>query len=34
MISDYSDTAIGLIDVFDFDAKNRRAGIGILIYNE
>lgn len=23
--------AIGLIDVFDFDIKNRRAGIGILI---
>ena len=25
---------IGLIDVFDFDIKNRRAGIGILIQNE
>ena len=23
--------AIGLIDVFDFDVKNKRAGIGILI---
>lgn len=23
--------AIGLIDLFDFDAKNRRAGIGIII---
>ncbi|WP_179345319.1 GNAT family N-acetyltransferase [Winogradskyella ursingii] len=26
--------AIGLIDVFDFDAKNKRAGIGILIKTE
>ncbi len=26
--------AIGLIDLFDFDAKNRRAGIGIIIQNE
>ncbi|GAA4241305.1 GNAT family N-acetyltransferase [Winogradskyella psychrotolerans] len=25
---------IGLIDVFDFDIKNKRAGIGILIQNE
>ncbi len=25
--------AIGLIDLFDFDPKNRRAGIGILIQN-
>jgi len=33
MISDYNDIAIGIIDLFDFDAKNRRAGIGILIYN-
>ncbi|WP_055436485.1 GNAT family N-acetyltransferase [Lacinutrix algicola] len=33
LISDYNNTAIGLIDVFDFDIKNRRAGIGILIYN-
>ena len=24
-------TAIGLIDLFDFDAKNNRAGIGIII---
>jgi diamine N-acetyltransferase len=26
--------AIGLIDLFDFDAKNKRAGIGIIIKNE
>ncbi len=26
--------AIGLIDLFDFDPKNRRSGIGILIKNE
>jgi diamine N-acetyltransferase len=26
--------AIGLIDLFDFDPKNRRAGIGILIQNQ
>jgi diamine N-acetyltransferase len=28
-----SNLAIGLIDLFDFDAKNRRAGIGIVIQN-
>ena len=33
LISDYNNNAIGLIDVFDFDVKNRRAGIGILIYS-
>ncbi|MBL7887882.1 MAG: GNAT family N-acetyltransferase [Flavobacterium sp.] len=26
--------AIGLIDLFDFDPKNQRAGIGIVIQNE
>lgn len=26
--------AIGLIDLFDFDPKNKRAGIGIIIQNE
>ena len=26
--------AVGLIDLFDFDAKNKRAGIGIIIQNE
>jgi diamine N-acetyltransferase len=29
-----SDTAIGLIDLFDFDARNKRAGIGIVIQND
>lgn len=33
VISNYSDEAIGLIDIFDFDFKNKRAGIGILIKN-
>jgi len=31
VISNYSDEALGLIDIFDFDFKNKRAGIGILI---
>jgi diamine N-acetyltransferase len=26
--------AVGLIDLFDFDPKNKRAGIGIIIQNE
>ncbi len=34
VISDIKDTAIGLIDIFDFDANNHRAGIGVLIYEE
>lgn len=29
-----NEAAIGLIDVFDFDPKNKRAGIGIVIQNE
>ena len=29
-----SSEAIGLIDLFDFDAKNKRACIGIIIQNE
>ena len=29
-----TDEAVGLIDLFDFDPKNRRAGVGILIQNE
>lgn len=33
-ICDSKDNTIGLIDVFDFDTKNKRAGIGILIQNE
>ncbi len=28
-----NDNAIGLIDLFDYDPKNNRAGIGILIQN-
>ncbi|EPR70657.1 GCN5-related N-acetyltransferase [Winogradskyella psychrotolerans RS-3] len=33
-ICDTSDNTIGLIDVFEFDVKNKRAGIGILIQDE
>ncbi|KQC28856.1 GNAT family N-acetyltransferase [Flagellimonas eckloniae] len=32
-ICDMQDKCIGLIDLFDFDPKNRRAGIGIVISN-
>ena len=28
------DIAIGTIDLFDFDAHNKRAGVGILIYDK
>lgn len=31
VISSINNETLGLIDVFDFDAKNKRAGIGILI---
>lgn len=31
VISNYDDVALGMIDLFDFDFKNSRAGIGILI---
>ncbi|MEM5566476.1 GNAT family protein [Psychroserpens sp. AS72] len=31
VICDFNHVALGMIDVFDFDFKNRRAGIGILI---
>ncbi|WP_299890502.1 GNAT family protein [uncultured Lacinutrix sp.] len=31
VISNYNDDTLGLIDIFDFDVKNKRAGIGILI---
>lgn len=30
-ISDYSHNCIGLVDLFDFDPKNKRAGVGIII---
>ncbi|WP_439152650.1 GNAT family N-acetyltransferase [Winogradskyella sp.] len=33
-ICDKADKTIGLIDVFDFNFKNKRAGIGILIQND
>ena len=33
VICAHNDEVKGLIDVFDFDAKNKRAGIGILIKN-
>ena len=31
VISNYDDVALGMIDLFDFDFKNRRAGVGILV---
>jgi len=31
VISDYENQPLGMIDFFDFDFKNKRAGIGILI---
>lgn len=31
VISNYNDIALGMIDLFDFDFKNSRAGVGILI---
>lgn len=31
VISNYNDAPLGMIDIFDFDFKNSRAGIGILI---
>lgn len=34
VISSYKNEPIGLIDIFDFDFKNSRAGIGILIYKK
>jgi diamine N-acetyltransferase len=34
VISNYNDEALGMIDVFDFDFLNKRAGIGILIKSE
>lgn len=33
VISDYENNTLGLIDIFDFDIDNRRAGIGILIHD-
>ncbi len=34
VISSYKDEVLGLIDIFDFDFKNKRAGIGIVITEE
>ncbi len=31
VISNYCDKPIGMIDLFDFDFKNSRAGVGILV---
>ncbi|MCO4822436.1 MAG: GNAT family N-acetyltransferase [Flavobacteriaceae bacterium] len=31
VISDYEYNAIGMIDLFDFDFTNKRAGVGVLI---
>ncbi len=33
-ICDTKDKAIGLIDLFDFDPKNRRAGVGIIVFSD
>lgn len=34
VISDYENEALGMIDIFDFDIANHRAGVGVLIKNE
>ena len=34
VISNYENQALGMIDIFDFDFMNKRAGIGILVRNE
>lgn len=34
VISSYKEEPLGMIDIFDFDFKNSRAGIGILIKEE
>lgn len=31
VISNYDEVALGMIDLFDFDFKNSRAGVGILV---
>lgn len=33
VISSYNNEALGMIDLFDFDFKNSRAGVGILVKN-
>ncbi len=34
VISNKNDEALGMIDLFDFDFKNKRAGVGILVRDE
>lgn len=34
VISSYEDKPLGMIDIFDFDFKNSRAGVGILVKDE
>lgn len=34
VVTSYNDVALGLIDLFDFDFKNKRAGVGILIKDD
>jgi diamine N-acetyltransferase len=34
MITDHEKNTVGCVDLFEFDPKNRRAGIGILIAGE
>ncbi|ALJ06595.1 acetyltransferase [Pseudalgibacter alginicilyticus] len=34
VISTYDNHTIGLIDLFDFEPKSKRAGIGVLVKNE
>ena len=34
VISDYNEKVLGLIDLFDFDFLNRKAGVGLLIQNK
>ncbi|WP_353778520.1 GNAT family N-acetyltransferase [Winogradskyella sp. 3972H.M.0a.05] len=34
VVSNYKNDVLGLIDIFDFDFKNSKAGIGILIKEE
>lgn len=31
LVIDHNEKAIGLIDLFDFDPKNRRVGVGVII---
>ncbi|UOB17290.1 GNAT family N-acetyltransferase [Abyssalbus ytuae] len=33
-ISNYDEVLLGFIDLFDFDPKNKRAGVGIIVLDE